>query len=110
MLKPWSPQHKNLGDCIAGKDAFENTENINKGFHNFQNAPPPADHAPPDLPTGAPQYQCRDCRESHLFSEKGTDRWRIKSEAEYAHAEPLLAYCLGLLLMARLREECPVFR
>ena len=49
--------------------------------------------------------QCRDCRESHLFSEKGADRWRIKSEAEYAHVEPLLAYFLGLLVWVRGSER-----
>ena len=41
--------------------------------------------------------QCRDCRESHLFRRRVLTDERIKSEAEYAHAEPLLAYCLGLL-------------
>ena len=74
MLKPWSPQHKNLGDCIAGKDAFENTENVNKGFHNFQNAPPPADHAPPDLPTGVHQDTVQGLQGKPSVQEKGADR------------------------------------
>jgi hypothetical protein len=46
---------KKLGGLGAGKEAFDDTNNINIGIHNFQNAPPPADHAPPDLPTGVHQ-------------------------------------------------------
>ena len=45
---------KKLGGLGAGKEAFDNTNNINID-NNFQNAVPMPDHAPPDLPTGAPQ-------------------------------------------------------
>ena len=37
---------KKLGGLGAGKEAFDDTNNINIGIHNFQNAPPPADTSP----------------------------------------------------------------
>ena len=49
--------------------------------------------------------QCRDCRDSRLFRRRVLTDERIKSEAEYAHAEPLLAYFLGLLVWVRGSER-----
>ena len=65
---------KKLGGLGAGKEAFDNTNNINIGFHYFQNAPPPADHAPPDLPTGVHQDTVQGLQGKPSVQEKGADR------------------------------------
>ena len=63
---------KKLGGLRAGKEAFDNTNNID--IHNFQNAMPMPDHAPPDLPTGVHQDTVQGLQGQPSVQEKGADR------------------------------------